>query len=258
MPDENEILAQEIYEYYQNKSNSNDTADSDKKDIADTADAEKSQKDNVKNLLPEALKNIFWDRKKLLVLSVVLAALLAVLCGYVIGLAIPKSSERISEIVEQMKNDDDDYQKALSSNDKLTRDVDNLYDEKAQRKAELENITDYEETRDMAKDELDELTAQLEDVQKEVALKSDELEQLDNKIKASGGSEITLSPGMYTVGKQIPAGEYSVIGNGSLLVSDSQSNLKINTKLTSSAYTCQLSNGDTIKLETQAKLNPAE
>lgn len=261
MADENEIIAQEIYEYYQKKQEAMTDNSSDcSKSSADNAVSD--LKDNTKNLFPnkikDKIKNIFWDRKKLLILSGIFASLFIVLCGCIIGLLIPKNSDRIDEITEHLKEENEQYQSALSDNIRLNEDVEELYDERAQKKAELNSITDYEETRDQAINELYELSVQLEDLQEQISEKENEVSQLDAEIKEAGGGEITLSPGMYTVGKHIAAGEYSVTGNGSILVSDSQSKLKINTKLTSSSYICQLSDGDIIKLETEAKFNPAD
>lgn len=257
MSEENEIIAQEIYEYYQKKQE-NLTDNSSDKNEASAANTISDLKDSAKNLISQKIKNIFWDRKNLMILSAVFAALFAVLCGYVIGLLIPKNSGRVAEITEQLKEESEQFQKALSDNSRLNGNVEDLYDERAQKKAELNSITDYEETRDQAINELYEISSQLEDLNNQIAEKENKVAELDASIKAAGGGEITLSPGMYTVGKQLAAGEYSVTGNGSILVSDSQSKLKINTKLTSSAYTCPLSNGDIIKLETEAKFNPAE
>lgn len=253
MADENEFIAQEIYEYYQNNQNTQQSSPSDSANTI--ADLDIIQTDNT---VSQKIKDIFWDRKKLLILSVILAVLFSVLCGYVIGLLIPKSDTRIAEITKQLEEESESFQKALSDNERLSEDVDELYDKRAEKKAELNNITDYEEARDLAKSEFDELLLQFDELQTQITEKKDEIAKLDALIKNSGGGEIILTPGMYTAGKHIAAGSYSVTGNGSLLVSDSQNKLKINTKLTASDFTCPLSDGDIIKLETEAKFNPAD
>lgn len=257
MSDENEIIAEEIYEYYQDKLENEQTSENTEPEAAP---------EQQKNIFASASKAISGitdklaknsqDKSGLYITLAVLASVIIIMCGYITGLAIPKNDERIAEKIEELRSSDARYTEAAANNKRLNERVNTLYDENAEVKAELNGITDYEAIRDRSKQDIEDVSVQLEKIKEQVASKQSEVEELDSQIKDIG-SEITLKPGMYTVGKHIAAGEYYVKGDGSILVSDSDSKLKINTKLTQSAsYTCRLSSGDIIKLETEAEFNP--
>lgn len=294
MADEKEIIEEEIYEYYKNKDAKSDAEDdfspitteySENKDEEKTESAEKPKKtlngekisafldilsDKTKSVLEflkkqcvrfyefimPKIKDILSDRKKRSVLYVVCAFVAGGLIGMITGFIIPKNADKVAAITEKLQDRNEVYGELAEDNDRLNEKVDELYDERAERKAELNAIIDYESMRDETADKYDELSARLDEVQAEIASKQEEADKLNTEIALSGNGEITLTPGIYTVGKHIAVGEYSVTGKGSLLVSDSENKLRINTKLSSAGYKCGLSEGDTIKLETSAKFNP--
>lgn len=294
MADEKEIIEEEIYEYYKNIGDKSDEEDDfspiTPKDKADKDEAKTDKTEKLKKAIEKEkisaflymlsdktksvweflkrqclrfyefiiprIKDILSDRKKRSVLYVVCAFIAGGLIGMFTGFIIPKNADKADEIMEKLKDSNEVYISLAEDNDRLNEKVDELYDERAERKSELNTITDYEDMRDETSDKYDELSARFDNLQSEIASKQEEADKLNTEIALSGNGEITLTPGIYTVGKHIAVGEYSVTGKGSLLVSDKENKLRINTKLSSAGYKCGLSEGDTIKLEASAKFNP--
>ncbi len=258
MSEENEIIAEEIYEYYKNK------VDDEPKKVPVVSEI---KEETVKKKHPSPAKAIsgmtgklsksIKERKRLYIALVILSSVIIIVGGAVVGILIPKDESRVGEELEKLRSASSDYATVKSENERLKERVNGLYGDQAEVAAKLEGITDYEAIRDRAKQDMDDVSKQLEEVKAQVDLKQSQINELDQKIKDMGG-KITLKPGMYTVGEHIAAGEYHVRGNGSILVSDSDSKLKINTKLSQTSSVCRLSDGDTIKLETEADFNPAE
>ncbi len=197
------------------------------------------------------------DKTNLYITIAAVASALVIMVGAITGFLLPKDSTLVSERAEMLKTSEQKYIDAVEENEKLNRRIDELTAQKEELNSELNTIIDYETSRDSARKDMDDVSAQVEALGKQIEEKQNQIKELDAKILDMGG-KVTLSPGMYTVGKQISVGEYYVKGNGSLLVSDSQSKLKINTRLTEETpYTCRLSAGDVIKLETEAVFNAA-
>lgn len=257
MSDKNEIITEEIYEYYRNNP----------EEIIEEPDDEEVS-ENKETFFGSAVQFISGvtdklaknpqEKTGLYVTLAVLASVTVILCGCITGILIPPNEAKFESELERLKLSDTRYAEAVKSNERLSARVDTLYNDQAELKAQLDGITDYETARDHSAQDIKDITAQITQLESDIELKQTELAELDEKIKDMGG-EITLKPGMYTAGVHIAAGEYQVKGSGSMLVSDSDSKLKVNTKLTkTTAYVCRLSDGDTIKLETEAEFNPAE
>ncbi len=197
------------------------------------------------------------DKTNLYITIAAVASASVIMVGAITGFLLPKDGGLVSDRAEMLKTSEQKYIDAVEENEKLNRRIDELTAQKEELNSELNAIIDYETARDSAKKDMNDVSAQVEALGKQIEEKQNQIKELDAKILDMGG-KVTLSPGMYTVGKQISAGEYYVKGDGSLLVSDSQSKLKINTRLTEEApYTCRLTEGDVIKLETEAVFNAA-
>lgn len=195
------------------------------------------------------------ERHILYITLVSVSAAVIIMIGALTGFLIPGDDALVSKKKELLKTSNQNYIDVLNENTKLSKRVEELNSEKNEVGSELEKITDYETAKDSSEQDINDVSRQLDELQKQIDEKQSEIDNLDYKIRDMGG-KVTLSPGMYTVGKHISAGEYSVKGDGSLLVSDSQNKLKINTRLSENEnYTCRLSEGDTIKLETKATFN---
>ncbi len=258
MSEENEIIAEEIYEYYKDKIDG-------ETDEAEPAKQESSVKKKtalssaaqvISNVTDRLSKNV-GDKKGLYITLATLSAVIIIMLGAFVGILIPQNDAKVEAELEKLRSSGADYADIKSENERLKERVNTLYGDQAAAAEKLEGITDYEAIRDRAKQDMDDVSKQLEEIKAQVDLKQTEINELDAKIKEMGG-KITLKPGMYTVGEHIAAGEYHVKGDGSILVSDSDGKLKINTKLSQSSSVCRLSDGDMIKLETEADFNPAE
>lgn len=195
------------------------------------------------------------ERRILYITFVSVTVAVVIMIGALTGFLIPGNDALVSEKRELLTTSSQGYIDMMNENTKLKKRVEELNGKKNEVGSELEKITDYEAAKESSKKDIDDVSKQLDELHKQIDEKQSEIDNLDYKIRNMGG-RVTLSPGMYTVGQHISAGEYSVKGNGSLLVSDSQNKLKINTRLSESeSYTCRLSEGDTIKLETEATFN---
>lgn len=261
MTDKNEIITEEIYEYYRNNTEEiteeiinepDDETESEKKETLFGSAAQ-----FISGVTDKLTKNP-QEKTGVYITLAVLASVTVILCGCITGILIPPNETKFESELERLKSSDTKYAEAAKSNERLSARVDTLYSDQAELKAQLEGIADYEAARDNSLQDIKDITAQITELEGNIESKQAELAALDEKIKDMGG-EVTLKPGMYTVGVHIAAGEYQVKANGSMLVSDSDSKLKVNTKLTkTTAYVCRLSDEDTIKLETEARFNPAE
>ncbi len=257
MSEENEIIAEEIYEYYKNKiDGETDEAEAAEQESVKKKTAFSSAAQTISNIADKFSKNTD-DKKGLYITLATLSAVIIIMLGAVVGILIPKDESGVERELEKLRSASADYADTKKENERLKERVNSLYGDQAAAEEKLEGITDYEAIRDRARQDMDDVSKQLEEIKAQVDLKQTQINELNQKIKEMGG-KITLKPGMYTVGEHIAAGEYHVKGDGSMLVSDSDSKLKINTKLSQTSSVCRLSDGDTIKLETEADFNPAE
>lgn len=195
------------------------------------------------------------DKRVFYITLVSVAAAFVIMVGALTGFLLPGDTKLISEKEELLKTSNQRYIEASNENTKLGNRVDELSETKEEVSSELNQINNYETSKNSSEQDINDVYGQLQELQKQIDEKQSKIDELDGKIRDIGG-KVTLSPGIYTVGKHISAGEYSVTGNGSMLVSDSQNKLKVNTRLTENEnYTCRLSEGDIIKLETKAEFN---
>lgn len=251
--DEDKDIVAEIYEYYK-----------DRPAPSEEAVPERDEKKNVFSSASELFSDITdklaanpQDKNGMYITLAAAAAAVIIMIGAITGFLLPKNEEKVTQKAQTLMESDKKYLDAQKENKRLTKRLDTLYDTRTEVASELEKINGFETERDSSKKDMDDVSSQLNDLKSQIDKKQAQINELDSKIR-SIGSKLTLTPGMYTVGKQISAGEYQVKGDGSLLVSDSQNKLKINTKLTeTAAYKCRLSEGDIIKLETEAEFDAA-
>ena len=104
--------------------------------------------------------------------------------------------------------------------------------------------------------EIEKKQLELKKINDAVSDKTDKLAEINAKIASASGVILTLSPGRYTVGRDIAPGRYSITGYGSFAVADQSGQSKYNTTLNNTAYEIELSSGDKIKLDSTVKLTP--
>lgn len=182
-------------------------------------------------------------RNRFFLVFIVISALVIVL-GFTVGFFVPHIGEY--EDSHEIAAHDPDLREAKEKNAELNEETARLFAERAEKKATLKSIENYDGE---GKTELDDLTSELNELNSRIEEKKKEA---DTDTEADGS--ITLSPGIYTVGKHIPSGSYYVSGGGSLVVSD-QSGNKINSPLSKEAAEYELSDGDTVKIEASVKFD---
>ena len=67
------------------------------------------------------------------------------------------------------------------------------------------------------------------------------------ELKAKA-NRLPLTPGVYTVGKNLPPGTYNVTGAGSMIASTAAGEMKINMQLSAEPNRAELRDGYTVKL----------
>jgi hypothetical protein len=103
--------------------------------------------------------------------------------------------------------------------------------------------------------------SQISDLESKISSEQSELNNLTDSVTAAQTAPKDLPAGQYTVGTDITAGRYSVDGSSNFVVYDSSGSIKVNTILGNSnvgvgTYTCDLSDGDTIKTESETRFTP--
>lgn len=131
-----------------------------------------------------------------------------------------------------------------------------LDSELADKKAYESNLTEYI----VHKDSYDAELASEQATLSAISAQADALK----KSLTPNGSPLKLPAGVFTVGKDIPAGRYSATGSSNFAVYTASGSLKVNTILSAnpddqvevSSYVCSLDDGDVIKAEGSDTFTP--
>lgn len=161
--------------------------------------------------------------------------------------------------------------------EKLTLDIEKLEKELNQNKVTLSEqatliseFEEYKKNKALKIDEIKELDNQITEKQNTVSsldtdinAKQTELNFLKAEIQTAGEAPKVLGAGEYTVGLDIPPGRYVVTGKSNFVVHSSTGSLKVNTilgggKWGQESYTCQLNDGDILKLSSKDTFTPVK
>ena len=120
-----------------------------------------------------------------------------------------------------------------------------------------ENITKRIKNRISEKinDENDKLEKEKEELQNTVNTKQSTLDSLNNQVSSTSQSTLTLTSGTYTVGENIKAGKYTIMGSGSIAISSS-GKARVNSNLTADGKDYVLNDDETIKIKGKAQFIP--
>lgn len=185
------------------------------------------------------------------------AVLLIALIGFLLGrFILPVSDEVAEKRLSEVRDASKEYNLAKSDNATLTAGIDSLEESNENIEKVFDSVIEYQKEYDNLQEEKGKKQAELDALNSDYEQLKSGYDKLQSKMSELKGQTVTLTPGMYTVGENIPEGNYSATGNGSLLIADSGNTLKINTILDDVEFLCSLNNGDIIKLETQAEFVP--
>lgn len=236
---ENELTPEEVTEYY--KSDEKITNEKFKFDF------------NIDDSLAEEIHEFEQPgQSRLLFASACIFAASLFLCtAFVAGTNLSSGSTQTSIFLEQLRTVSTEYHDALEKKKELTEEVSKLSDKELETQSTASSIDNFE----TAKKALDE---KLELIKDDVQKKSDELNEINNDLNGASSQSITLTPGVYVVGVNMPEGAFSVTGNGSMLAATIAKETAINMQLSDSPNVVTLKSGYTVKINCTAVFTPYE
>ena len=185
-----------------------------------------------------------------------------IFCGASIGIAVVvcflffltgtrlyPNKDSIASTVEAMKLTDEDYIAACATKETLLGEKEDLTNNSLKALEELRNLKALLEDKETSQKKLNELNLEYKRVSEELTQKKQQIE--DAKKNAYS---ITLNPGVYVAGKNIPAATFDATSNGSIIAASEQKETKINEKLSpTTPTTVKFFDGYTIKINATTK-----
>lgn len=179
--------------------------------------------------------------------ALMLVGAVALCTAFYVGTNISANRERIEYALENIRKVDSEYLAADAENRQLIEDIRQLTDESLKLKERQGTIQDYTNTKQSLEKKLSELKSTFQQKNDDLYNKRQALNALKESQKEN--FSVKLTPGVYVVGKNIPAGKYDVTGEGSIIASTSVRESVINLKLDPNTKTSvELKVEHTIKL----------
>lgn len=185
---------------------------------------------------------------------VLIASILIAFISYQLGSRLNVDKEQMLQIYSELKETDVSYIEEIATNDTLLAENEKLTQEHLKNESEAKQLKEYsinkstlDKKLESSKTEYDGLVKSIEERKKQISENSEEIYTL------------TLNPGVYLVGTNIPAATFSVTGNGSILASSKEKETKINEKLSKDTpIDVVLLDGYTVKITTITKFTLKE
>lgn len=207
-------------------------------------------------------KFAYWDNleKDLSPLFVKLSAVLCiviVLGVFFVGYFMPKNENKITKRLDELKNTNSEYITAQSNYSSLSDEINTLNSDLANKQKSYEEFTTSQNGLDKINEENDKLEKEKEELQNTVDSKQSTLDSLNNQVSSTSQSTLTLTSGTYTVGENIKAGKYTIMGSGSIAISSS-GKARVNANLTADGKDYTLNDDETIKIKGKAQFIPTK
>ena len=208
------------------------------------------------------IKFAYWDKleKDLSPLFIKLSSAVCiaiVLVVFFVGFFIPKSDSKISKRLEELQNTNSEYVTAQNNYLSLSDEINNLNSDLADKQKSYEEFTTSQNGLEKINDENDKLEKEKEELQNTVNSKQSTLDSLNNQVSSTSQSTLTLTSGTYTVGENIKAGKYTIMGSGSIAISSS-GKARVNSNLTADGKDYTLNDDETIKIKGKAQFIPTK
>lgn len=183
--------------------------------------------------------------------------------GYFLGYNQKIDNDVTKQLVLDAQKQDTEYQKTKEELQSLKKEVD------AQQET-IKFINDFNENKKNLEKEvsdtqtkLDQLKTDLNSINEQITAKTAELNKLQGDILVAKDNPITLPAGMFTIGKDIPAGRYRVSGSSNFFAYNTRGSLIVNTILgngyfASGDYICDLQDGYTVKNAAKTTFTPLQ
>ena len=242
-----DAVNEEIAEYYKN----NKSTDKEQK----TPQKQKYKFDfNIEDVLNEEIYEFDVKKEQDIFLFCSMCIFIATLILYgsfAFGTSRTIDNAKLEETKEKFRRIDEDYINAVKENKELIAEIDELNILSAQSKEKSLGLEDYESTKTTLK-------KRLSDAENRYKKANDELYELNQRLlqMSQTTGSLTLTPGVYTVGTNIPEGTYDVLGNGSLLASTTAHESVINERLNgNNPIKVTFENGYTVKINCNVAFN---
>lgn len=183
-----------------------------------------------------------------------------VIVGFFAGrLFLPVDEAAVNERREAVMETDKAYLAAVAEGKLLNHKIDELNSDNERIESTFDDVIEYQKQYDKLKSEHDKISGELASARKQLEETRAEYSKTKTALNKLRSEKLTLSPGIYTVGKQLFEGTYYVTGGGSLLVAGADKQLKLNELLDRlEPYEYELEDGDTLKLSGAAVFVPEE
>lgn len=182
----------------------------------------------------------------------------AIIAGsYTLAIVLPSNTRATEEFAATLR-DSEAYTSAKDEFSRLTAEVKVLSDTVSNKEKQVKDLSDPENTKAELRDEIDKKTEELKKLNDSISEKTEKLAQINAGIAAASGVILSLSPGRYTVGRDIAPGLYHITGYGSFAAANSSGQSKYNLTLGSAPYEIELSAGDKLKLDCTVKFTPTD
>lgn len=168
------------------------------------------------------------------------------------GFLVPKPSGAVNARLKAYEKRDDAYIVAYEEYNAVQAEIDNLNTQINTNQNELDDFNKSRDSLDKITEKNTQLQEQKEQLQNEINSKNAVLSSLSGKTEKNSGSTITLSSGNYTVGENIAGGNYTVMGSGSIVISNS-GKARVNKQIKSDGERFTLNVGDIVKIDGNAK-----
>ena len=201
------------------------------------------------------IKFAYWDNlaKDLspLFIKVSSAVCIMIVLGvFFVGFFIPKNDNKITKQLEKLQNTNSEYITAQNNYSSLSDEINTLNSDLADKKKNYEEFTTSQNGLEKINDEKEK-----EELQNMVNTKQSTLDSLNNRVSSTSQSTLTLTSGTYTVGENIKAGKYTIMGSGSIAISSS-GKARVNSNLTADGKDYVLNDDETIKIKGKAQFIP--
>ncbi|MDY3030137.1 MAG: hypothetical protein SOS24_00050 [Clostridia bacterium] len=194
---------------------------------------------------------------RLLFCSCCIFAASLILCGSFYAASFGADNDDTTDILlSRLRSSDSEYMSADAENRMLNDEMQTLAQQALDSQEKNSSINDFDDAKRSKE-------AILQAAKETFQAKNDELYSLNQELEAlkqaqSGGLALELTPGTYSVGKNIPEGSYDIIGTGSLIASTAEHEVRVNTALSTDTPTrVTLKSGYTVKINCKATLTPA-
>ncbi|MGN1115925.1 MAG: hypothetical protein ACI4TH_05110 [Candidatus Ornithomonoglobus sp.] len=197
--------------------------------------------------------------RNILTYIVTLCIAAAIISGsFILAVYLPGDADLINSRADELLRNDEEYAALLKQKESLEDEVNKLQTESDEKGTQVDSLNDYDNIMAELDMKIKEKRAEINSLNNQKKEKQAQLDKINADISAKNGTEITLSPGIYTVGTNLQAGKYSVTGSGKFKAASSDGISKANETLGTSPYTITLEKGDKVSIESSTKFTPID